>query len=89
LETPVFQKLLDDNKVERAPIIEVIKKQPRRIILSALLRMSEQAPFYIFTAFVFAYAVGTLRMSRNLILTAVMVAACFCDRGIHRRLRRG
>jgi MFS family permease len=76
LETPVFQKLLDDKKVEKAPIIEVIKKQPREIILSALLRMSEQAPFYIFTAFVFAYAVGTLHMSRNFILTAVMAAAC-------------
>ena len=76
LETPVFQKLLDDNKVERTPIVEVIKKQPRQIVLSALLRMSEQAPFYIFTAFVFAYAVGSLHMSRSLILTAVMVAAC-------------
>jgi MFS family permease len=77
LETPVFQKLLDSNKVEKAPIIEVIKKQPREIILSALLRVSEQAPFYVFTAFIFAYAVGTLHMSRNLILAAVMVAACF------------
>ena len=76
LETPVFQKLLDDNKVERAPIAEVIKKHPRQIILSALLRMSEQAPFYIFTAFVFAYAVGTLHVTRNLVLGAVMVAAC-------------
>ena len=76
LETPVFQKLLDEDKVEKAPIIEVIKKQPKEIILSALLRMSEQAPFYIFTAFVFAYAVGTLKMDRNFILIAVMVAAC-------------
>ena len=76
LETPVFQKLLDENKVEKAPILEVIKKQPKEIILSALLRMSEQAPFYIFTAFVFAYAVGTLKMDRNFILIAVMVAAC-------------
>jgi MFS family permease len=76
LETPVFQKLLDQNKIERAPIFEVIKKQPREIILSALLRMSEQAPFYIFTAFVFAYTVGTLHMSRDFILSAVMAAAC-------------
>ena len=76
LETPVFQKLLDEDKVEKAPIIEVIRKQPKEIILSALLRMSEQAPFYIFTAFVFAYAVGTLKMDRNFILIAVMVAAC-------------
>jgi MFS family permease len=76
LETPVFQKLLDTDKIERAPILEVIKKQPKEIILSALLRMSEQAPFYVFTAFVFSYAVGTLKMDRNFILTAVMVAAC-------------
>ena len=76
LETPVFQKLLDTHKIEKAPILEVIKKQPKEIILSALLRMSEQAPFYIFTAFVFSYTVGTLHMSRNFILTAVMVAAC-------------
>ena len=76
LETPVFQKLLDEDKIEKAPILEVIKKQPKEIILSALLRMSEQAPFYIFTAFVFAYAVGTLKMDRNFILVAVMVAAC-------------
>jgi MFS family permease len=76
LETPVFQQLLDNNKIEKAPITEVIKKQPKEIILSALLRMAEQAPFYIFTAFVFAYAVGTLKMDRNFILLAVIVAAC-------------
>jgi MFS family permease len=67
---------LDTNKIEKAPITEVIKKQPKEIILSAFLRLSEQAPFYIFTAFIFAYAVGTLHMSRDLILSAVMVAAC-------------
>ena len=75
LETPVFQKLLDNDKIEKAPILEVIKKQPKEIILSALLRLSEQAPFYIFTAFIFSYTVGTLHMSRNFILTAVSVAA--------------
>jgi MFS family permease len=75
-ETPVFQEILEKEKVEKAPVLEVIKKQPKEIILSALLRLSEQAPFYIFTAFIFAYAVGTLHMSRDMILAAVMVAAC-------------
>ena len=75
LETPVFQKLLSERKIERAPIVEVISKQPREIILSALLRMAEQAPFYIFTAFVFAYATGTLKMSRDFVLVAVLVAS--------------
>ena len=76
LETPVFRDIIDKEKVAKAPVIEVIKQQPKEIILSALLRLSEQAPFYIFTAFVFAYAVGTLKMDRNFILAAVMVAAC-------------
>jgi MFS family permease len=75
LETPVFQKLVSEQKIERAPIVEVIAKQPREILLSALLRMAEQAPFYIFTAFIFAYAVGTLKLSRDLILAAVLVAS--------------
>jgi metabolite-proton symporter len=76
LETPVFKQLVENNKIEKAPILEVIKKQPREIILSALLRMAEQAPFYIFTAFVFSYGTGTLHMSRDLVLTAVLVASC-------------
>ncbi|HUC65499.1 MAG TPA: MFS transporter [Stellaceae bacterium] len=75
LETPVFQKLVSEQKIERAPIVEVIAKQPREILLSALLRMAEQAPFYIFTAFIFAYAVGTLKLSRDLVLSAVLVAS--------------
>ena len=75
LETPVFQKLVSERKVEKAPIAEVIRRQPREILLSALLRMAEQAPFYIFTAFVFAYATTTLRMSRDFVLTAVLCAS--------------
>jgi MFS family permease len=37
--------------------------------------MAEQAPFYIFTAFVFAYATRTLNMSRDFVLTAVLCAS--------------
>src|SRR5437660_3087398 len=47
LETPVFQRLVDQERVARAPVIEVIRRQPREIILTALCRMAEQGPFYI------------------------------------------
>ena len=76
LETPVFRQLVRNNRVEKAPMLEVIKRQPKEIILSAFARMAEQAPFYVFTAFVFAYAVGTLKVPRDFTLTAVLVAAC-------------
>ncbi len=72
---PVFKQLVETNLIEKTPIVEVIQKQPREIILSALVRMAEQAPFYIFTAFIFAYGTGTLKMSRELVLSAVLVAS--------------
>ncbi|MBV9530349.1 MAG: MHS family MFS transporter [Bradyrhizobium sp.] len=75
LETPVFQQVVKTRRIEKAPIVEVFRKHPKEIILSALVRVSEQSPFYIFTAFIFAYAVTTLHMSRDLILTAVLVAS--------------
>src|SRR2546421_4472671 len=43
LETPVFAKLVKEQRIERTPILEVIRRQPREIILSALVRMGEQA----------------------------------------------
>jgi metabolite-proton symporter len=75
LETPAFRKLLAERRIERAPVLEVIRKQPREILLSALARMSEQAPFYIFTAFVFSYGSGTLKLPRDFVLSAVLAAA--------------
>src|SRR5262249_39085562 len=35
LETPVFQQLVETQKIERAPIVEVIRRQPKEILLSA------------------------------------------------------
>ncbi|MBV8511002.1 MAG: MHS family MFS transporter, partial [Xanthobacteraceae bacterium] len=75
METPVFSKLVAERKIEKTPILEVIKRQPKEIILSAFARMAEQAPFYIFTAFIFAYGVGALKVSRDFLLVAVLCAA--------------
>jgi len=74
LETPVFQRVIAEERVARAPVIEVIRRQPLEIILTALARMAEQAPFYIFTAFVFTYGTRVLPGSRDLLLTALLTA---------------
>jgi MFS family permease len=77
LETPTFSRLIAEGRVEKTPALEVIKRQPREILLTALARMGEQAPFYIFTAFVFTYGTTILHTSRNLLLIAVLTAAVF------------
>src|SRR2546421_10719777 len=75
LETPVFAKLLEERQVERTPMLTVIKRHPREILISAFALMAEQAPFYIFTAFIFSYGIETLHVSRNFLLTAVLSAS--------------
>src|ERR1700749_3141802 len=73
LETPGFQRILAEKKVERAPTIEVLKRQPREVILSALLRLAEQSPGYVFNAFVFSYGTLVLGASRDLLLSGLIV----------------
>jgi metabolite-proton symporter len=75
LETPVFARLVAERQLERTPMLTVIQRHPKEILLSAFARMAEQAPFYIFTAFVFSYGTGTLHVTRDFLLTAVLSAS--------------
>jgi metabolite-proton symporter len=75
LETPVFTRLVNEQKIERAPMLAVLFEHPKEILLSAFARMSEQAPFYIFTAFIFSYGIKSLGVSQDFLLTAVLAAS--------------
>ena len=75
LETPVFRRLSQERRIERQPVVKAVKHQRREIVLTALCRMAEQAPFYIFTSFVFAYGTGSLQLNRNFLLTCVLAAS--------------
>ena len=75
LETPIFQRVLDEERVERVPVLQVLKRQPKEVALTALLRLPEQAPGYIFGAFVFTYGTTVLGQSRNFLLLGVLLQA--------------
>jgi len=76
LETPMFAKVVAERTVERMPVWLVIRRHPKAIVLSALVRMSEQMPFYIVTAFVLSYLTGPEHgFSRNFVLIGTLVAA--------------
>jgi len=74
LETPTFTRILEERRVERTPVLEVLKQQPKLVALTALARTGQQGPFYIFAAFIFTYGTTVLHSSRDLLLAAVMVA---------------
>src|SRR3954454_685209 len=77
LETPMFAKRVQEQSIARQPVVEVIKRYPKEIILSAFARMSEQMPFYVVTAFVLSYLTDDAHgFTRNFVLVGTMVAAC-------------
>jgi metabolite-proton symporter len=75
-ETPAFRRLLQENRVEVQPVVEVLRRSWSEIVLSMFVRLSEQAPFYVFTAFVLSYGVKTLKLTNNFMLVSVFLAAC-------------
>ncbi|MGE4062516.1 MAG: MFS transporter [Rhodospirillaceae bacterium] len=75
VETPTFRKLQEKNEIAEAPMLEVVKRHPKEIILSALARVGENASFYIFTTFVLAYGTQYLKYSRDVLLEALLIAA--------------
>jgi MFS family permease len=75
VETPTFRKLQANNEIAEAPMLEVIKRHPKEILLSALARVGENASFYIFTTFVLAYGTQQLKYPRDVLLEALLIAA--------------
>jgi len=73
VETPVFRKVVEEERIERVPVLEVLKRQPKQVLLTALLRMPEQAPGYIVGAFIFTYGTTVLGMTRDFLLIGVIV----------------
>jgi MFS family permease len=75
-ETPVFAELVEADRLAKVPTLEVIKRQPKAIILTALARSVEQGPAYIYFSFIFVYGNMVLHVSRELILGALLLASC-------------
>jgi MFS family permease len=61
--------------VEKSPIIEAIRKYPKRIILAAGAFLSVQVTFYILIAFMLVYGVSNTNLSRDDILAAILIAS--------------
>ena len=74
-ETPVFTRLLEERRIEPAPVVTVIAAQWREVILTALVRAAQEAPFLVFTAFVLTYATGHLGLRQTDVLGFVAIGA--------------
>lgn len=66
---------------ERAPILEVFRHSWREVLIAMGARFSENAGYYIITAFVLTYVGTYLELDRGLVLNALLIASAvhfFC-----------
>jgi MFS family permease len=75
LETPVFAEMVEKERLSTSPLLEVLAKQPKEVILSAFARMGEQGPGYVYIAFIFTYGIRVVGVSRDLLLSGMVTAA--------------
>ena len=61
--------------IEKSPIIEAVRKYPKRIMLAAGAFINIQVTFYILIAFLLAYGVQSAGMERDDMLTSVLIAS--------------
>ena len=62
-----------NEQVQRSPVLEAIRRYPKRIMLAAGAFLSVQVTFYILIAFMLAYGVTSANMERDDMLTAVLI----------------
>jgi MFS transporter, MHS family, shikimate and dehydroshikimate transport protein len=74
-ESPVFESLKERKQLSKLPVVETITRNTRSFLVSAGLKVSENAWVYILTVFIVLYATTYLKLSRQLILDAFLYAA--------------
>jgi len=75
LETPAFAQVKQKGDESRQPILDVLKHYPREVLVAMGARVAENGTFYLYSVFVLIYATQHVGMDRNIMLTAIMIAA--------------
>jgi len=73
-ETPAFAQVQREG-VAKAPLLDVILRQPRTFLIAVGIKVSEVAWVYVLTVFSIVYATTKLGLPRTLILNGILLAA--------------
>lgn len=76
VESPVFAAQRKERLPPKTPVLEVLRKHPRNVLLAMGARFAENAYFYIFTVFVLSYGTG-LGLTNATLLNGVLLGSAF------------
>jgi MFS transporter, MHS family, shikimate and dehydroshikimate transport protein len=75
LETPTFTKLKESRREATQPIIEVLRRYPKQVLLAMGARLAENGAFYIYSVFALVYATQVVHMDRSIVLYGILIAS--------------
>lgn len=81
-ETPVFQRVLDDQSRSRVPVLDMIRAYPGRLTLATGAAILIFAFFYVTTAFMLSYGTGQVGVAQTTMLYCTMIAIVFMGPGV-------
>jgi MFS transporter, MHS family, shikimate and dehydroshikimate transport protein len=75
MESPAFEQVKETKTEARKPIVDVVRKYPREVLVAMGMRVAENGCFYILTVFVLAYGEKELGLGKGTMLWGVIIAA--------------
>ncbi|GIJ46776.1 MFS transporter [Virgisporangium aliadipatigenens] len=74
-ESPKFAQMKAAGATARLPLIEVLRRHPRGLLVAMAARIGTDVAFYTFSLYVYTYVTGTVGLPRQAALTAVLVGS--------------
>ena len=74
-ESPAFSEVRESHTESRLPVIEVVREQPRNVLVAMGGRLGDNVIFYIFEVFTLTYITSQLGLPESLALIGVLIGA--------------
>ncbi|HTK65034.1 MAG TPA: MFS transporter [Pseudonocardia sp.] len=76
-ETPAFAKARGQGGKTRMPLLEVLRRHPRHLLIAVAARVGTDVAFYTFTAYILVFVTANLGLPKSVALNAVLIgSAC-------------
>ena len=75
VESPVFARVKATQSEARQPIVEVLRRHPREVLLAIGARFAENGAFYVYTVFSLVYGTQRVGVDRQVVLNGILIAS--------------
>jgi MFS family permease len=75
LETPSFQKVLDEKKLPKLPVVSIFKYYPKQVLSAVFSNVSSDIAFGVFAFYTTTYGITYLGLNKSIFVNATLVGA--------------